>query len=90
MVQERNGSFRLGVDIGGTFTDVVLLGDDGAVLTTKVLSTPDDYARGVVDGASALLARARRRAGARSPASSTPPPSPPTRSSRAWARARRS
>ena len=48
--------FRLGVDIGGTFTDVVLLGDDGSVRTAKVLSTPDDYARGVVDGAVALLA----------------------------------
>ena len=49
-------TFRLGVDIGGTFTDVVLLRDDGTVLTTKVLSTPDDYARGVLDGASTLLA----------------------------------
>jgi N-methylhydantoinase A len=48
--------FRLGVDIGGTFTDVVLLGDDGSVRTAKVLSTPDDYARGVVDGVLALLA----------------------------------
>ena len=48
--------YRLGVDIGGTFTDVVLLGDDGSVRTAKVLSTPDDHARGVVDGAIALLA----------------------------------
>ena len=48
--------YRLGVDIGGTFTDVVLLGDDGSVRTAKVLSTPDDYARGVVEGAVALLA----------------------------------
>ncbi len=47
--------YRLGVDIGGTFTDVVLLGDEGSVHTAKVLSTPDDYARGVVDGAVALL-----------------------------------
>jgi N-methylhydantoinase A len=47
--------FRLGVDIGGTFTDVVLLGDDGSVRTKKVLSTPVDYARGVVEGAMALL-----------------------------------
>jgi N-methylhydantoinase A len=51
--------FRLGIDIGGTFTDVVLLGDDGSVRTTKVLSTPDDYARGVVAGAEALLAEHR-------------------------------
>ncbi len=47
--------YRLGVDIGGTFTDVVLLSDDGIVRTAKVLSTPDDYARGVVDGAIAML-----------------------------------
>ena len=47
--------FRLGVDIGGTFTDVVLLGDDGSVRSAKVLSTPDDYARGVIAGAVALL-----------------------------------
>jgi N-methylhydantoinase A len=48
--------FRLGVDIGGTFTDVVLLGADGSVHSAKVLSTPDDYARGVVEGAIDLLA----------------------------------
>ena len=46
---------RIGVDIGGTFTDVVLLGDDGALRTKKVLSTPDDYARGVVQGIRELL-----------------------------------
>jgi N-methylhydantoinase A len=49
-------TYRLGVDIGGTFTDVVLLSDDGSVRTRKVLSTPEDYARGVVGGAIALLA----------------------------------
>ena len=42
--------FRLGVDVGGTFTDVVLLGDDGTLLTKKVSSTPDDYSRGIVEG----------------------------------------
>ena len=47
--------YRLGVDIGGTFTDVVLLGTDGALWTRKVLSTPDDYARGVVHGIVELL-----------------------------------
>jgi N-methylhydantoinase A len=46
---------RIGVDIGGTFTDVVLLTEDGALRTKKVLSTPDDYARGVVDGVLRLL-----------------------------------
>jgi len=42
--------FRIGVDIGGTFTDIVFLGDDGQVLTRKVASTPDDYSRAVLNG----------------------------------------
>jgi N-methylhydantoinase A len=49
------GAYRIGVDIGGTFTDVVLLGSDGMFRTKKVLSTPDDYARGVVRGILELL-----------------------------------
>ncbi len=44
--------FRAGVDIGGTFTDVVFLGDDGSVLVRKVASTPDDYAEAVLNGIS--------------------------------------
>ncbi|MCH8206870.1 MAG: hydantoinase/oxoprolinase family protein [Chloroflexi bacterium] len=42
--------FRAAVDIGGTFTDVVFLGDDGRVLVKKLASTPDDYSRGVLVG----------------------------------------
>ena len=34
--------FRAGVDIGGTFTDIVLLGDRGERYTKKVSSTVDD------------------------------------------------
>src|SRR5258707_6015242 len=49
-------SFRAGVDIGGTFTDIVLLGDNGERFTKKVSSTVDDYARAIVDGLAALLA----------------------------------
>ena len=48
--------YRLGVDIGGTFTDIVLLGDDGAVHSRKILSSPDDYSRAIEDGVRALLA----------------------------------
>src|ERR1051325_3736122 len=48
-------SFRAGVDIGGTFTDIVLLGDDGSRYTKKVSSTVDDYARAIVEGLAALL-----------------------------------
>src|SRR5271170_3143475 len=49
-------SFRAGVDIGGTFTDIVLLGEGGERYTKKVSSTVDDYARAIVDGPSELLA----------------------------------
>ena len=38
---------RLGIDIGGTFTDIVYVGDDGEVATRKVLSSPDDYSRSI-------------------------------------------
>src|SRR5436190_4898372 len=48
--------FRAGVDIGGTFTDIVLLGDRGERHTKKVSSTVDDYARAITDGLSQLLA----------------------------------
>ncbi|MBI2468931.1 MAG: hydantoinase/oxoprolinase family protein [Candidatus Rokubacteria bacterium] len=43
-------SFRVGVDIGGTFTDIVFLAADGRLHTKKVSSTVDDYARGIVQG----------------------------------------
>src|SRR3954452_9009616 len=49
-------TFRAGVDIGGTFTDIVLLGSYGERHTKKVSSTVDDYARAIVDGLAALLA----------------------------------
>ena len=42
--------FRVGVDIGGTFTDIVFLSDDGQVLARKVASTPNDYSQAVLDG----------------------------------------
>jgi N-methylhydantoinase A len=43
-------AYRIGVDIGGTFTDVVFLGSDGTVLARKIASTPDDYSRAVLTG----------------------------------------
>ncbi len=48
-------TYRLGIDIGGTFTDIVLMGDDGTIMTQKVPSTPDDYARGILDGLTPLM-----------------------------------
>ncbi|MBK9715826.1 MAG: hydantoinase/oxoprolinase family protein [Kouleothrix sp.] len=43
----------LGVDIGGTFTDFVLL-RDGRLSIHKILSTPDDPARALLQGVAAL------------------------------------
>ena len=57
------GNFRVGVDIGGTFTDIVFLRPDGTMHTKKVPSTVDDYARGIVDGISHVLAGAALDAG---------------------------
>ncbi|PKB72949.1 MAG: hypothetical protein BZY75_04585 [SAR202 cluster bacterium Io17-Chloro-G7] len=42
--------YRVGADIGGTFTDVVFLGSDGTVLARKIASTPDDYSLAVLEG----------------------------------------
>ena len=42
--------FRLGIDVGGTFTDIVLIGDDGSLFTKKISSTPDDYSLAIVQG----------------------------------------
>ncbi len=52
-------AYRLGVDIGGTFTDLVLLGADGTIVTHKVLSTPDDYGRAIVTAINDLTAQGR-------------------------------
>jgi N-methylhydantoinase A len=41
--------YIIGVDTGGTFTDVVVLGDHGEVWTAKASTTPDDFSRGVMD-----------------------------------------
>ncbi|MFW6192205.1 MAG: hydantoinase/oxoprolinase family protein [Gemmatimonadota bacterium] len=46
---------RVGVDIGGTFTDFVFVASDGELRTHKVLSTPDDPAEAVLRGLDDLL-----------------------------------
>jgi N-methylhydantoinase A len=49
-------TLRIGIDIGGTFTDLVAIAADGRVLTHKTASTPDDYGEGIIEGLRALLA----------------------------------
>ena len=46
---------RIGADVGGTFTDVILLGRDGAIHTLKVPSTPPDFEKGVLRAVELLL-----------------------------------
>jgi N-methylhydantoinase A len=54
----------VGVDVGGTFTDVVLADSAGGVNIGKVLTTPDDPRRGVVAGIRDVLDRANVGPGA--------------------------
>ncbi len=43
-------TFKIGIDVGGTFTDLFLWSSDGAVETYKTLSTPEDPSIGVLTG----------------------------------------
>lgn len=52
----------VGIDVGGTFTDLAALHDDGTVHTTKVLSVPADRAQGVLNALSAAQLPASRLA----------------------------
>jgi len=46
---------RVAVDIGGTFTDIVVLSGDGVLHESKVSTTPDDPSSAVVAGLAGLL-----------------------------------
>ena len=53
---EREDNIVLAIDIGGTFTDLVLLDEgDGRVMAGKVLTTYPDPSAGVLEGVQALL-----------------------------------
>lgn len=47
--EQANGP-RLGIDVGGTFTDVVVMEEDGGLLVEKVPSTPADPSVGILAG----------------------------------------
>jgi len=51
-------SYRIGADIGGTFTDLVMTGPSGRTWTRKVLSSPDDYSLAVVQAVREMLREA--------------------------------
>ena len=51
--------YRLGVDVGGTFTDLLLFNaDTGAFWRHKTPSTPHDSAEGILNGVGAICAQA--------------------------------
>ena len=50
--------YRVGADVGGTFTDIVVIGEQGRVLVKKVLSTPQNYASAIIGGLADLLSEA--------------------------------
>jgi N-methylhydantoinase A len=54
-----SGAVRVGVDIGGTFTDVILVTEE-AVYQAKVQSTPRDFTAGVLRGLRMVLEQAHR------------------------------
>ena len=49
--------FVLGVDTGGTFTDCVVIGEDGSVVWDKAHTTPQDHAQGILQAVENAAAR---------------------------------
>jgi N-methylhydantoinase A len=52
--------YRIGIDVGGTFTDLVAIDASGAATLAKVPSTPEDPSLGVLDGLAALAVKLGR------------------------------
>ena len=50
MIAATGPRLRVGVDIGGTFTDLVFVRPDGLLDRRKRPSTPADYAQAIVEG----------------------------------------
>ncbi len=46
--------YRIGIDVGGTFTDFLLTSEDGSSEIYKVLSTPEDPSIGLMNGLSEM------------------------------------
>lgn len=50
MADNNQGEYRLGVDVGGTFTDVCVITPAGETVRAKTPSTPQDQSIGVKNG----------------------------------------
>lgn len=56
-----SGPYRLGVDVGGTHTDLVLLNvEDGSIQIEKVSSTPENPALGVLEGVDRFITQGKK------------------------------
>ena len=75
--------FRIGIDVGGTFTDLICVTPAGEVVLVKMPTTLDDQSRGVMNGLGQLAERlgldASRVLADSSTSSCTAPPPPTTR-----------
>ncbi len=52
-------TYSVAVDIGGTFTDIVLRAPDGGMIIDKTLTTPHDLIEGFMRGVGQVLAKAK-------------------------------
>ncbi len=57
--------YRVGIDIGGTFTDLLLVGEDGAAVIGKTLTTPGDPSLAVENALRPLLENGTIKTGER-------------------------
>ncbi len=57
--------YRVGIDIGGTFTDLLFVGEDGVAVIGKTLTTPEDPSLAVENALSPALQNRKARAGER-------------------------
>ena len=42
--------YRIGADIGGTFTDIIVVGSEGTIKVRKLLSTTENYSLAIIKG----------------------------------------
>ena len=52
-----SAGYRVGIDVGGTFTDLICITPDGEVLLDKTPTTPEDQSIGVMTGVELLAGR---------------------------------
>lgn len=55
-VKQRMRGYRVGIDVGGTFTDFVVVRPDGSLSLTKCPTTPHDQSLGVLQGLAGIAA----------------------------------